>query len=169
MVAMQKIPKLLKVLCLYNFWSKLGYLRKKGELIILYQVKSFHQRPCQTHGDYGGPREQLSYLRSQHPWSSPRALRCAVLSCFSRVCLFTTPWTVVHQPPLSMGFSRQEYWSGCHALLQEVFPTQRSNPCLPCLLHWQVGYLPLAPPGTHFNPHLCRCQPPKDGFRCIGA
>ena len=25
---------------------------------------------------------------------------------------FATPWTVVHQPPLSMGFSRQEYWSG---------------------------------------------------------
>ena len=24
-----------------------------------------------------------------------------------------TPWTVAHQTPLSMGFSRQEYWSGC--------------------------------------------------------
>ena len=31
---------------------------------------------------------------------------------FSRVWLFTTPWTVAHQPPPSMGFSRQEYWSG---------------------------------------------------------
>ena len=30
----------------------------------------------------------------------------------SRVRLFTTPWTVTHQDPLSMGFSRQEYWSG---------------------------------------------------------
>ena len=30
----------------------------------------------------------------------------------SRVQLFATPWTVVHQAPLSMGFSRQEYWSG---------------------------------------------------------
>ena len=27
-------------------------------------------------------------------------------------CLFVTPWTVAHQAPLSMGFSRQEYWSG---------------------------------------------------------
>ena len=26
--------------------------------------------------------------------------------------LFATPWTVAHQVPLSMGFSRQEYWSG---------------------------------------------------------
>ena len=30
----------------------------------------------------------------------------------SRVRLFATPWTVAHQTPLSMGFSRQEYWSG---------------------------------------------------------
>ena len=30
----------------------------------------------------------------------------------SRVRLFTTPWTAAHQAPLSMGLSRQEYWSG---------------------------------------------------------
>ena len=30
----------------------------------------------------------------------------------SRVWLFETPWTVAHQAPPSMGFSRQEYWSG---------------------------------------------------------
>ena len=35
-----------------------------------------------------------------------------VLSSFSRVRLFVTPWTVGCQAPLSMGFSRQEYWSG---------------------------------------------------------
>ena len=38
---------------------------------------------------------------------------CAcVLSCFSCVWLCTTPWTVALQAPLSMGFSRQEYWGG---------------------------------------------------------
>ena len=31
---------------------------------------------------------------------------------FSRVQLFVTPWTVARQAPLSMGFSRQEYWNG---------------------------------------------------------
>ena len=35
-----------------------------------------------------------------------------MLSCFSCVRLFATLWTVAHQAPLSMGFSRQEYWSG---------------------------------------------------------
>ena len=34
---------------------------------------------------------------------------CSMLSC---VQLFVTPWTVVHQAPLSMVFFRQEYWSG---------------------------------------------------------
>ena len=37
---------------------------------------------------------------------------CCMLSRFSRVQLFATPWTAAHQAPLSMGFSRQEYWSG---------------------------------------------------------
>ena len=37
---------------------------------------------------------------------------CAVLGHFSQVQLFVTPWTAAHQAPLSMGFSRQEYWSG---------------------------------------------------------
>ena len=35
-----------------------------------------------------------------------------MLSLFSHVQLFVTSWTVAHQAPLSMGFSRQEYWSG---------------------------------------------------------
>ena len=36
---------------------------------------------------------------------------------------------------------------GCPALLQGIFPTRGLNSCLSCLLHWQVGSLPLAPPG----------------------
>ena len=35
-----------------------------------------------------------------------------MLSLFSHVLLFATPWTVACQTPLSVGFSRQEYWSG---------------------------------------------------------
>ena len=51
----------------------------------------------------------------QHEWGSSKweYMLCAVLSCFSPVWLFETPWTVVaHQAPLSVGFSRQEHWSG---------------------------------------------------------
>ena len=35
-----------------------------------------------------------------------------LLSCFSRVQLCATPETAAHQAPLSLGFSRQEQWSG---------------------------------------------------------
>ena len=34
------------------------------------------------------------------------------MKSLSRVRLFVTPWTVAYQDPQSMGFSRQEYWSG---------------------------------------------------------
>ena len=36
----------------------------------------------------------------------------AKVTSLSRVLLFATPWTVAYQAPLSMGFSRQGYWSG---------------------------------------------------------
>ena len=70
-----------------------------------------------------------------------------MLNHFSRVQLFSTPWTVACEVPLSMGFSRQECWSGCHALLQGIFLTQGSNLCLLCLLNW-----PLVPPGKAVRP-----------------
>ena len=37
----------------------------------------------------------------------------------SRVQLLATPWTAAYQAPPSMGFSRQEYWRGCHCLLRK--------------------------------------------------
>ena len=56
------------------------------------------------------------------------------------VQLFVTPWTVAHQAPLSMGFPRQEYWSGLPFPLQGIFLAQGLNPHLLCLLHWQVDF-----------------------------
>ena len=53
-------------------------------------------------------------------------MHAPVLSRFSRVQLFVMLWTVAHQAPLSMGFSRQEYWSG----------------------------LPCSPPGDHSDPEI---------------
>ena len=37
---------------------------------------------------------------------------CVLLSCFSHVQSFATLWTVAHWTPLSIGFSKKEYWSG---------------------------------------------------------
>ena len=60
-----------------------------------------------------------------------------------------TLWTVARQAPLSMGFSRQEYWSGLLHPPPGHLPNPGIEPCLLCLLHWQAGSLPLVPPGKH--------------------
>ena len=56
-----------------------------------------------------------------------------VQSPLSCVWLFAVPWTVASQAPLSMEFSRQEYWSGLPFLLQGIFLTQGSNTASPAL------------------------------------
>ena len=56
------------------------------------------------------------------------------------------PWTVARQAPLSIGFSRQDYWSGLDALLQGVFLTQGLQESLKSLV-LAGEFLPLVPPG----------------------
>ena len=70
-------------------------------------------------------------------------------SRFSRVRLFATLWTVARQAPLSMGFSRQEYWSGLPCLPPGDLPHPGTEPASLCLLQWQAGSSPLTSPGKH--------------------
>ena len=51
-----------------------------------------------------------------------------MLSCFSLVWLFATPWTVARQAPLSMGFSRQEFCSGLPCPPLGHLPDPRTKP-----------------------------------------
>ena len=67
-----------------------------------------------------------------------------MLSCFRPVRLFATLWTVARQAPRSMKFSGKNDEMACYALLQGIFPIQELNLCL---LHWQVGCLPVEPSG----------------------
>ena len=60
-------------------------------------------------------------------------------------------WAVACQAPLSMAFPGKNTGVGCHILLQGIFLTQGSNAHLLCLLPWQVGSLPLAPPVKHLG------------------
>ena len=64
----------------------------------------------------------------------------------SHIQLFVTPWTVACQVSLSMGFSRQEYWSRLLFLLQRIFPTQGSSPGL---LHCRRTLYQLSYMGSH--------------------
>ena len=66
---------------------------------------------------------------------------------FGRVQLFVTPWTVAHQAPLSMGFSRQDYWSGMPLTPPGDLPDPGIKPVSPTPPAWQAGSLPLVLPG----------------------
>ena len=55
-----------------------------------------------------------------------------------------TPWTVAQQVPLSMEFSRQEYWSGLPRPSSGDFPNSETEPGSPSL---QADSLPSEPPG----------------------
>ena len=56
---------------------------------------------------------------------------------------FVTPWTIAHKAPLSMEFSRQEYWSGLPFPPSGDLPDPGIEPVPPVSLHWQVDSLPL--------------------------
>ena len=68
----------------------------------------------------------------------------SVLNHFSRVQLFATAWTVALQVPLSMGFSRQEYWRGLPFPSPGHLPDPGIEPMSPAL---QEESLPAEPPG----------------------
>ena len=66
------------------------------------------------------------------------------MKSLNRVRLFATPWTVAHQAPPSMGFSRQEYWSGLPLPFPGDLPDPGIKPRSPTL---QVDALTSEPPG----------------------
>ena len=72
----------------------------------------------------------------------------------SHVRLFATPWTVAYQAPWSMGFSRQEYWSGLLFPCPGDLPNPGIEPRSPAL---QVNCLPAEPPEN----------PPKNKAKCV--
>ena len=67
-------------------------------------------------------------------WSQSLKDSSVCVCMLSHVQCFATPWTVACQFPLSMEFSRQEFWSGLPSLLQGIFLMQGSSPHLP---HWR--------------------------------
>ena len=66
------------------------------------------------------------------------------LKSLSQVRLFATPWTVAYQAPPSMGFSRQECWSGLPFPSPGDLPNPGIEPRSPAL---QTDALPSEPPG----------------------
>ena len=72
------------------------------------------------------------FVSHMHPLSVLVTHVC-MLSCFSRVQLLVTLWTVACQAPLSMGFSRKEYWSGLPCPPPGDLPCPGNEPRSPVL------------------------------------
>ena len=93
-------------------------------------------------GGSSQPRDQIhmsvspalagGFFTTLPPGNKVVLLLLLLLSCFSGVQLCATPWTVACQAPLSMGFSRQEYWSG---LLCLVYSNRFFYLCFGLILH----------------------------------
>ena len=66
----------------------------------------------------------------------------------SHVQLFATPWTIAHQAPLSMEFSRQEYWSGLPFPSPGDLPDPGIKPASPMSLALQADSFPAEPLGS---------------------
>ena len=83
-------------------------------------------------------------LKIAHVHLYPMGFLKQNVSSLSRVRLFVTPWTVAYKAPPSMGFSRQQYWSGLPFPSPGDLPDSGIEPGSPAL---QADALPSKPPG----------------------
>ena len=86
----------------------------------------------------------------EHPVSSCHAMRCH----FSHVQLFVTLWIATCQAPLSMGCSRQEYWSGLTFLPSGDLPDSGIEPLSP----WGYTFLSRWHGDTGGQESACQCK-----------
>ena len=115
----------------FSFWvGKISWKRKQQPTPVLLPEKSHGHRS----------------LEGCSPWGCKELGTTERLNLLTCVRLFATPWTVAHQAPLSMKFSRQEYWNGLPFPFPGIFPTQGSNSGL--LHHRQILYC-LSHQGSH--------------------
>ena len=75
-----------------------------------------------------------------------------VVETLSCVQLFVTPWTIACQAPLSMGFSRQEYWTGLPFPPPGDLPSPGIKPGFPALL---ADFLPTELSGKPRDHNIC--------------
>ena len=75
------------------------------------------------------------------------------MKLLSHARLFLTPWTIAHQAPPSMGFSRQEYWSGLPFPSPGDLPNPGIEPRPPVL---QAEALTSEPPGKPIAQRYCK-------------
>ena len=137
-----------KKYCWQHKWERLRKSVKIGKDFVcwlLLKIFFIHFEETKV-WDYRWNFEGMVFAsKVRHIWgqstSSQRKVKVKSLSC---VRLFATPWIVAHQAPLSVGFSRQEYWSGLPFPSPGDLPDQGIEPRSPVL---QADALTSEPPG----------------------
>ena len=115
----------------WQFW--LAYLENevliiKNSVVAQYWANSMHFK--------------VSHVDKFYHWVIVMLFSCLTVSDSQ------TPWTVVCQAPLSLGFPSKNTGGGCHFLLQGIFPIQGLNWSI---LHWQADSSPLSHLGSPKN------------------
>ena len=132
--------------------------RETGTLSLLHLVRHPNKGSRDKHLQFSFP-------------NSSRACACSVMSDSGQL-----PWTVAHEAPLSMEFSRQEYWKGLPFPPPGDLPDLRNEPLSPASLALAGRFLTAELPEKHSSPaddalkgfafHLsvtCGCMPPVSG------
>ena len=104
------------------------------------------ERPTATTWQHSSHQENVCPVTQRIPTPNNRGKGkyAKLVKLLSRVRLFTTPWTVAHQASPSMGFSRQEYWSGLPLPSPGDLPDPGIEPRSPTL---KADTLTSEPPG----------------------
>ena len=124
----------------------------------IFQKKYWRRLPYLLQGVFLTQESSPHLLRLLHWQADFLPLSCLSCCCAqSRLTLCdpvdcSLPDSFVHE------FSRQEYWSGFHFLLQGIFPTQGSNLHLFHRLRWQADTFSTAPPGKPYTSTFCSCR-----------
>ena len=118
--------------------------------------------PLRSPAQVEGPQGVLP--QPEKDLERPSSTRLEVL--FNCVRLFATLWATARQAPLSMGFSRQQYWSGLPCPLQGIFPTHVSNPGL---LHFRQILYHLSHQGNQGQEEVSEKEPAKLDLTGRGA
>ena len=94
-----------------HFRQILYQLSYKGSLILEWVAYPFSSGSSGSRNQPGSPALQVDSLPTEPPGKPAKVNQFTSVQSLSLVRLFVTPWTVDCQALLSMGFSRQEYWS----------------------------------------------------------
>ena len=117
-----------------------GYWRQSPMTVTERSI--FFQKVTQVYSN------QLKIPTSQIPLQLPHCCCCSLVT-LRHVWPLATPWTAAHQAPLSMGFSRQAYWSGVPFSPPGDLPNPGIEPRAPVSPAWHVDYLLMSHLGSY--------------------